>query len=179
MPIAYLDTVDSPAGPLAFAVNDAGALVRTQFVHGSYARSIEQELERAGYQVGHAEEGRAALWREQLLEYAHGVRQAFDLPLALGGTEWQRRVWLALTTIPFGQTLSYGELAARLGRPHAARAVGHANGANPLSLVVPCHRLIGANGSLTGYGGGLDIKERLLAHEARVRRELSTASVAP
>ncbi|HZC06736.1 MAG TPA: methylated-DNA--[protein]-cysteine S-methyltransferase [Ktedonobacterales bacterium] len=178
MPIAYLDTVDSPAGPLAFAVDDAGALVRTQFVHGAYARSIEQELERAGYQEGHADEQRTTLWREQLLEYSHGARQTFILPLALGGTEWQRRVWLALTAIPFGQTLSYGELAARLGRPHAARAVGHANGANPLSLVVPCHRLIGANGALTGYGGGLDLKARLLAHETRVIREQTAESAA-
>ena len=166
MPVAYLDTVDSPAGPLAFAVDEAGALVRTQFVRGRYALSIEQELQRAGYQL-EQDPARTARAREQLLEYHHGERRIFDLPLALGGTDWQRRVWVALGDIPFGQTLSYGALAARLGRPQAARAVGHANGSNPLPLVVPCHRLIGANGSLTGYGGGLDIKERLLAHEAR------------
>ncbi len=166
MPVAYLDTVDSPAGPLAFAVDETGALVRTQFVNGRYPMSIEEELQRAGYQLEHNAE-RTAQAREQLLEYHRGARRTFDLPLAPAGTDWQRRVWLALGDIPFGQTLSYGALAARLGRPQAARAVGHANGSNPLPLVVPCHRLIGANGALTGYGGGLDIKERLLAHEAQ------------
>ncbi|HEY7850182.1 MAG TPA: methylated-DNA--[protein]-cysteine S-methyltransferase [Ktedonobacterales bacterium] len=167
MPNAYLDTAESPAGPLAFAVDAAGALLRTQFVAGHYRMRIEQELERTGYQVAR-EQRRTAQWRAQLQEYAHGARQSFDLPLALLGTAWQRRVWLALIDIPFGETRSYGALAAQLGRPLAARAVGHANGANPLPLVVPCHRLVGANGALTGYGGGLDLKARLLAHEAQV-----------
>jgi len=166
MPNAYLDMVESPAGPLAFAVDEAGGLLRTQFVNGHYRASIEQELERAGYQVARGRQ-RTAQWRAQLLEYAHGARQTFEAPLALIGTEWQRRVWLALLDIPYGETRSYGALAALLGRPQAARAVGHANGSNPLPLVVPCHRLIGANGALTGYGGGLDIKARLLAHEAQ------------
>ncbi len=167
MPNAYLDTADSPAGPLAFAVDETGALLRTQFTNGRYVRSIEQELERAGYHL--AQDGRrTAQAHEQLLEYHHGARRSFDLPLALVGTDWQRRIWLTLTQVPFGETRSYGALAAQLGRPHAARAVGRANGANPLPLVIPCHRLIGANGALTGYGGGLDIKERLLAHEARI-----------
>ncbi len=178
MPNAYLDTADSPAGPLGFAVDEAGALLRTQFVNGHYLRSIEQELERAGYQVA-CERQRTAPWRAQLLEYAHGARQAFDGPLALIGTEWQRRVWLALLDVPYGETRSYGALAAQLGRPQAARAVGHANGSNPLPLVVPCHRLIGANGALTGYGGGLDIKARLLAYEAQVAAQRIGASEQP
>ena len=89
----------------------------------------------------------------------------FDLPLALHGTPFQRRVWAALCTIPYGETLSYGQLAERLGVPTAARAVGLANGRNPVGIIVPCHRVVGANGSLTGYGGGLDRKRRLLAFE--------------
>lgn len=89
----------------------------------------------------------------------------FDLPLALRGTPFQRRVWSALGTIPYGETLSYGQLAERLGVPTAARAVGLANGRNPVGIIVPCHRVVGANGSLTGYGGGLDRKRRLLAFE--------------
>lgn len=166
MPHAYLETVDSPAGLLAFAVDEAGALLRSQFVAGHYPLTIEQELERAGYTQARDSQ-RTAQAREQLLEYHHGARREFTIPLALIGSEWQRRVWLALTRIPFGETRGYGELAAQLGRPHAARAVGRANATNPLPLIVPCHRLVGANGALTGYGGGLDLKARLLAHEAR------------
>jgi O-6-methylguanine DNA methyltransferase len=177
MPNAYLDTVDSPAGPLAFAVDEAGALLRSQFVDGHYLISIEQELERAGYHLAQ-ERRRTAQAREQLLDYHHGDRRVFDLPLALVGTEWQRRIWLALTYIPFGETRSYGELAAQLDRPHAARAVGRANATNPLPLVVPCHRLIGANGALTGFGGGLDLKARLLAHEAQISGQRAAAQVA-
>lgn len=93
-----------------------------------------------------------------------------DIPVATGGTEFQRCVWRALRDIPAGQTISYGTLAARIGKPLAVRAVGLANGANPLGIVVPCHRVIGANGSLTGYGGGLDRKRWLLAHEGRAER---------
>ena len=89
----------------------------------------------------------------------------FDLPLAPRGTPFQQRVWAALCDIPYGGTLSYGQLAARLGAPSAARAVGLANGRNPVSIIVPCHRVVGADGSLTGYGGGLDRKRRLLAFE--------------
>lgn len=90
----------------------------------------------------------------------------FDLPLDLGGTPFQRRVWAELGTLPYGTTVTYGQLAERLGIPSAARAVGLANGRNPVSIIVPCHRVIGANGSLTGYGGGLDNKRRLLAFES-------------
>ncbi len=167
MPYAYLDTADSPAGPLAFAVNDAGALLRSQFVQGHYAWSLERELERDGYTLARDPQ-RTAQARAQLLDYHHGARRVFELPLALAGTDWQRRVWLELTRIPFGETRGYGELAAQIGRPHAARAVGRANATNPLPLIVPCHRLVGANGALTGFGGGLELKARLLAHEAQV-----------
>lgn len=101
----------------------------------------------------------------QLGEYFAGKRREFDLPLRLYGTEFQQHVWQMLTRIPYGVTWSYGEQAKRLNKPNASRAVGLANGRNPISIIVPCHRVIGANGSLTGYGGGLERKQWLLAHE--------------
>jgi len=105
----------------------------------------------------------------QLGEYFAGRRRDFDLPLDGVGTAFQRDVWRALCGIPFGATCGYGELAARLGRPSAARAVGAANGKNPIAIVVPCHRVIGKDGTLTGYAGGMAIKQWLLDHEARHR----------
>jgi methylated-DNA-[protein]-cysteine S-methyltransferase len=101
----------------------------------------------------------------QLTEYFAGTRREFDLPLRLAGTAFQQRVWRELTEIPYGETWSYGQLAKRINKPSASRAVGLANGRNPISILVPCHRVIGANGSLTGYGGGLERKQWLLAHE--------------
>jgi methylated-DNA-[protein]-cysteine S-methyltransferase len=101
----------------------------------------------------------------QLDEYFMGRRRDFDLPLRLEGTGFQQRVWQVLTEIPYGVTWSYGELARRIGNLNASRAVGLANGRNPISILVPCHRVIGADGSLTGYGGGLERKRWLLAHE--------------
>jgi methylated-DNA-[protein]-cysteine S-methyltransferase len=100
-----------------------------------------------------------------LAEYFSGSRRDFDIPLSLHGTVFQLRVWRTLTQIPYGETCSYGDLARRLDNPGASRAVGLANGRNPISVIVPCHRVIGANGSLTGYGGGLERKRWLLAHE--------------
>ncbi len=114
----------------------------------------------------------------QLEEYFAGKRTAFDLPLAPEGTIFQREVWDILLTIPFGRTMSYGEIARKIGRPSAVRAVGAANGANPVSIIVPCHRIIGADGSLTGYGGGLGRKKWLLEHERRCSRE-SGAAIGP
>ena len=105
----------------------------------------------------------------QLSEYFAGTRQEFDLPLDLDGTAFQRRAWTALAKIPYGETRSYGEQARRLGVPRAARAIGAANGANPLPIVLPCHRLVGADGSLTGFGGGLETKRWLLEFEATQR----------
>ncbi len=101
----------------------------------------------------------------QLDQYFAGQRREFDLPLRLHGTPFQRRVWQALVEIPYGVTWSYGELARRIDQPSASRAVGLANGRNPISILVPCHRVIGADGTLTGYGGGLERKQWLLAHE--------------
>jgi methylated-DNA-[protein]-cysteine S-methyltransferase len=105
---------------------------------------------------------------EQLDAWFAGHLQRFDLPLAPRGTEFQRSVWNLLLTIPYGETTSYGSLAQRLGKPAASRAVGAANGANPIPIVIPCHRVIGANRSLTGFGGGIPVKRWLLDHEARV-----------
>ena len=103
--------------------------------------------------------------REQLLEYLAGVRKVFDLQLSLAGTDFQQRTWRMLGQIPYGDTWSYAELATRVGSPKAVRAVGAANGRNPLPIVLPCHRVIGSNGSLTGFGGGLPTKKWLLEHE--------------
>lgn len=115
--------------------------------------------------------GRTALHiraQEQLDAYFAGERDAFDLPMVTPGTDFQEHCWHALTTIPFGSTTSYAGLAAQVGRPTAVRAVGHANGMNRLSLVIPCHRVVGADGSLVGYGGGVWRKAWLLDHERRV-----------
>jgi methylated-DNA-[protein]-cysteine S-methyltransferase len=106
--------------------------------------------------------------RKQLSEYFRGERQRFDVPLKLSGTDFQRRVWQELARIPYGVTISYAELAKRIGSPSASRAVGSANGRNPISILVPCHRVIGASGKLTGYAGGIDKKEWLLAWERRL-----------
>lgn len=103
--------------------------------------------------------------RGQLEEYFAGTRTTFDLPLDLRGTEFQRTAWTALAEIPYGSTISYREQATRIGRPRAVRAIGTANGRNPISIVLPCHRVVGTNGSLTGFAGGLDAKAWLLNHE--------------
>jgi O-6-methylguanine DNA methyltransferase len=106
----------------------------------------------------------------QLHEYLAGERTEFDLPLRPNGNEFEQAVWAELVRIPYGETTSYGEIARRIGHPTAARAVGRANGRNPIAIVVPCHRVIGSDGSLTGYGGGLDLKRRLLTLEAETAR---------
>ena len=106
--------------------------------------------------------------RRALANYFEGKQTTFDLPLDPRGTEFQKSVWRALTEIPFGATATYREIAHRIGKPDAVRAVGAANGANPIPIVIPCHRVIGSNGSLTGFGGGLPVKRWLLDHEARV-----------
>jgi O-6-methylguanine DNA methyltransferase len=104
-------------------------------------------------------------FERQLIEYLEGKRRVFDLPLRLEGCDFQKEVWGAVSHIPYGQTASYGEIAHLIGKPKASRAVGAANGANPIPIVIPCHRVIGSDGSLTGYGGGLALKSRFLALE--------------
>ena len=116
--------------------------------------------------------------RDQLDEYFAGERLEFDVPLHLEGTTFQQRVWQELTKIPFGQTISYGELARRVGKPSASRAVGAANGRNPVSILVPCHRVVGSAGSLTGYGGGIERKQWLLDWERRVRPQSAQLQLA-
>ena len=151
--------IDSPLGPLLLVARD-GALA------GLY---MNVEPGTAG-EPGTASDADAAVLAEaarQLAEYFDGRRQDFDLPLDLAGTAFQRRVWQALRGIGYGETTSYGEIAAEIGQPTAARAVGLANGRNPVSIVVPCHRVVGADGSLTGYGGGLGNKRLLLELERR------------
>ena len=118
------------------------------------------------------DEGRFAEARRQLGEYFAGTRTSFELPLALEGTPFQRRVWSALLAIPFGETITYRELARRIGAPNGSRAVGGANARNPISIVVPCHRVIGSDGSLTGYAGGEDRKRWLIDLERRVSEAL-------
>lgn len=164
---AYVEEIQSPAGLLAFAVDEEGALIRLHFVESDSGEVMEEDLENEGYIV-ETDEARTALVREELSEYVAGRRKTFDVPLAFAGSKWQRAVWLELTRIPFGETRSYGEIADRLGRPGAARAVGRANACNVLPLVVPCHRVIAADGTLGGFNGGLHLKERLLDHERRV-----------
>jgi methylated-DNA-[protein]-cysteine S-methyltransferase len=164
---AYVDEIASPAGPLAFAVDEEGALMRLHFVESDYGPVMEQELEDEGYAVD-SDQARTAGVRTELSEYVDGRRKTFDAPLAIVGSEWQKAVWMELTRIPFGETRSYGEIADSLGRPGAARAVGRANASNVLPVVVPCHRVIAADGTLGGFNGGLHLKERLLEHERNV-----------
>ena len=147
--------LDSPVGPLVAVVRD-GALVRL-----GPDPSPDPDV------VGQHDNDALPALREQLDTYWAGTLRTFDLPLAAPGTPWQQQVWAALRTIPFGETWSYGELAAHLGRPTASRAVGAANGRNPISVIVPCHRVIGSTGSLTGYGGGV---ERIVTEAADGRR---------
>jgi methylated-DNA-[protein]-cysteine S-methyltransferase len=158
----YYTYVSSPAGRLLLA-GDSEHLCRLEFAQGLKPRAP------------------AEAWREdpapfrdakrQLEEYFAGARREFDLTLRPVGTSFQISVWSELRRIPYGETISYGELARRIGNPKASRAVGLANGSNPIAIVIPCHRVIGASGKLTGFGGGLDIKQRLLDLE-RGRRLL-------
>ena len=150
--------IDSPYGPLTLVADEEGLC-------GLYM--VEQRHRPAEETFGHPDPS-APIFAEtekQLKEYFAGQRREFDLPLSFGGTEFQRTVWRGLLGIPYGETVSYGELADRLGRPTASRAVGLANGKNPLGIIVPCHRVIGSNGDLTGYGGGIERKRQLLDFE--------------
>ena len=151
----FTTTIDSPVGPLVLT-SDGTALTGVLFdadVDPTWSTAPCAVLDQAAAQLG---------------EYFAGERTEFDLPLEPAGTPFQRSTWLALREIPYAETINYGQLALRVGNPKASRAVGLANGRNPISIVVPCHRVIGADGSLTGYGGGLDRKRLLLDLERRV-----------
>lgn len=162
----YTSMMESPCGPLLLVVNETGAVVRIEFGNGRESQKTVLRMRAAGIDVVE-DAGRTAGLRRQLEEYFAGGRHEFDLELAPEGTPFERSVWEELKRIPFGETRSYGEIAQAIGRPGSARAVGRANGANPIPIVVPCHRVIGANGSLTGFGGGLEAKSRLLEIEGR------------
>jgi methylated-DNA-[protein]-cysteine S-methyltransferase len=151
-------TMKSPIGPLTL-VGDAGGLRLVHFATGRRPWSPHRDWI----------EDRAAFKEviRQLEAYFEGKLQDFDLPLVLDGTEFQLLVWRNLQKIPYGETISYGQLARRIGSPDAARAVGLANGSNPIPIIIPCHRVIGSNGDLTGFGGGLPVKKKLLALESR------------
>jgi methylated-DNA-[protein]-cysteine S-methyltransferase len=147
--------IDSPVGPLRLRADDH-ALLEVAFAKGAPERSAHPILRLAG---------------AELAAYFAGKLTRFEVPLDAVGTEFQRAVWRALLEIPFGETRSYADIAVRIGRPAAVRAVGAANGRNPIAIVIPCHRVIGSDGSLTGYGGGEPRKRWLLSHESNANRE--------
>ncbi|MDE3086378.1 MAG: methylated-DNA--[protein]-cysteine S-methyltransferase, partial [Acidobacteriota bacterium] len=151
-------TVESPIGPLVLEAT-AEALTEIRLPDGGRAR-LRAEGGASGREPAPMRDA-----RRQLSEYFAGRRRAFDLPLELTGTAFQRDVWWALADIAYGETVSYAELAAMVGRPTAFRAVGQANGANPIPIVLPCHRVVASGGRIGGYGGGLPVKRRLLALE--------------
>ena len=158
------EDMDSPVGRLRLIARGA-ALTGIWFEHGRDARKGDPALVPGTSPV-------LERTKQQLVEYFRGERQEFDLPLAPSGTEFQRRVWQRLLAIEYGATTTYGALAQELGDPNASRAVGLANGSNPIPIIIPCHRVIGANGALTGFGGGLPVKSALLALE-RSRKQPS------
>jgi methylated-DNA-[protein]-cysteine S-methyltransferase len=155
----YWDRIETPFGLFAAWVDEAGRLLRFRF-RSDDAERVDRE----------AEQNTDALEdvRRQVDEYSAGNRQVFEFELLPDGQGFDLQVWKALSDIPFGRTVSYGAIAKTIGQPGAARAVGAANNANPIALIVPCHRVIGSDGSLVGFGGGLALKRRLLEHEARV-----------
>jgi methylated-DNA-[protein]-cysteine S-methyltransferase len=169
-------TMASPIGPLTlYASIDelVGLSLPDRPAPDSGEPLVEREKPRAERGESRAGRGESRAGRsevlaraaDQLAEYFAGKRRVFDLPLGPRGTGFQARVWRELTKIPYGETCSYGDIARAVGRPSASRAVGAANGRNPIAIIVPCHRVIGASGELTGYGGGLPMKRWLLAHE--------------
>lgn len=168
----YYTHFDSPVGPMLLTSDGAGlaGLYMEEHKHGE---DIQE-----GWTLSDDTPPFAEVKR-QLTAYFDGTLTEFDLPLAMRGTPFQQRVWDELTTIPYGTTISYGELARRVGNPNACRAVGLANGRNPISIIVPCHRVIGSNGKLTGYGGGLPRKAALLSFESSVRANHPRSLVMP
>ena len=165
----WFDDFATPIGRLTVAA-DAQGLRHVLFETNKYEAAERAEWKRDAAPLRVA--------REQLEAYFAGERQQFDMPLRPVGTPFQLKVWKTLAEIPFAATWSYGEVAKRIGEPKAMRAVGAANGRNPLPIVLPCHRVIGSDGSLTGFGGGLPIKQYLLRHEAEARPDLLASASA-
>jgi len=158
----YYDSFSTPVGDFAIATDANGAVLATAF-----GGLVELRERFAADEVIH-DPARVAPARREVEEYFAGRRESFTLKLAPSGTPFQQSVWAALQRIPFGETRSYGQLAAELGNPGASRAVGRANATNPIALIVPCHRVIGSDGSLTGFAFGEEIKHWLLAHEGAI-----------
>ncbi len=167
----FYDTFSTPLGDFSVALNATGAVIATAFggVADLRERFHADELVR--------DEKRATEVRREVAEYFEGDRKRFSVALAASGTPFQNSVWSELRRIPFGETRSYGQLAAALGKPEASRAVGRANATNPICLIVPCHRVIGADGSLTGFAFGEDIKRQLLDHEKTTALAFAPASL--
>lgn len=157
MPRMQIRIIDSPVGKLRLAAQN-GFLTALQFGGEPIIKPQENSVLDAA--------------QRQLEEYFRGTRRQFDLPIRMQGTPFQIAVWNALKEIPYGETISYGEIAARIGRPNAARAVGMANHRNPIAIIVPCHRVIGMNGTLTGYAGGLSVKQWLLEWERKWKQDV-------
>jgi methylated-DNA-[protein]-cysteine S-methyltransferase len=164
--VTYYTTTDTPVGPMVLTA-EGDALSGSYLHEGRHNPELSRDWERRDHHPV-LEEAVA-----QLDDYFGGRRSDFDLPLQMDGTPFQRQVWSALRTIPYGETASYGEIAAQVGQPGAARAVGSANGRNPVAVIVPCHRVIAADGTLGGYGGGLPRKRWLLALEGAWPSELA------
>lgn len=165
----HVTWMEHPRLPLVLVLDEPGALVYVGFSLETRARfeDLSAHAERHGAVLVDRPGPGSAAATEQLREYLDGRRRDFELTLRPLGTEFQQRAWRALVQIPYGQVRSYGQQAAQLGQPTASRAVGHANGQNPISIVVPCHRVLGADGRLTGFGGGLEVKRWLLELERR------------
>jgi methylated-DNA-[protein]-cysteine S-methyltransferase len=166
MTLTLTTTVESPVGPLTLTAVE-GLLTGLHMADQAHAPT--------DVALWHEDAGAFKEVSAQLAAYFAGELTEFDVPLDMTGTDFQRRVWQGLRQIPFGETWSYAQLAGKVGNAKACRAVGLANGRNPIGIIVPCHRVIGADGSLTGYGGGLDRKSWLLDHERRVLARLATS----
>jgi methylated-DNA-[protein]-cysteine S-methyltransferase len=163
----FASRIPTPVDDMIAAIDEAGDLVLLEFVDGRRPEDLVAGL-------GEVQWSDAPLdgVRRQLAQYYAGKRQSFDMPINPAGTEFQRRVWKEVREIPYGVTASYGEIAAAVGKAGASRAVGRANATNPVCLVTPCHRVIGRDGSLTGFGGGIETKRWLLQHESAQARLL-------
>ena len=156
-------TLDSPVGALALVASDDALCLLSW--DGDRSASVDALVAGSARRPDHPLLAQTA---EELDEYFAGSRREFEVAVHAPGTAFQQAAWRALCTIPYGETISYGEQARRVGNPRAVRAVGGANGRNPVGIIVPCHRVIGANGSLTGFGGGMEAKAWLLEHERRI-----------
>ena len=163
-----LHRIETSLGPVQAAFDADGAVIYLGFTNHEFRATLLAKLARLDPSMHPDREGVDRL-REQLDAYATGHRRTFAIPLRLYGSPFELQVWTALQQIPFGETRSYGQLAAELGDPNSSRAVGRANGANPVSILVPCHRVVGSSGALTGYAGGLAMKERLLRLEGAIK----------